>query len=234
MVQHRARRRWAQEGPQLLGVLVGRVEPEVEGGGVEDHRHAVVDALHVRAAGRGDDGAAAHVGRVLWRALLPPALRQAGEGDRLAVGPAEIVRLPLAGLRLVPLVEAVGGDDDPPLSEGLAEGGLGGHGLAARVEEPAAGLRVLGPPGDEAPAKGHEQPLGGGLGLAPATLRPVRLPPARPWWPVPDAEDLVGRGDVPAGMECGIDPLGQGGPEVAGQPRRWRVEGEASAHVAAF
>ena len=126
---------------QLLGVLVGRVEPEVERGRVEDHRHAVVDALHVRAAGRGDDGAAADVGRVRRRALVAPALGQAGEGQRRAVGPGEVVRLLGAGLRLVPLVEAVGGDDDAPLPEGLAEGGLGGHRLAARVEEPAARLR---------------------------------------------------------------------------------------------
>ena len=59
--------------PQFLGVLVGRVEPRVEGGGVEDDRLAVVDVVHVGAGVRGDDGAAADVGRVRRRVLGAPA-----------------------------------------------------------------------------------------------------------------------------------------------------------------
>ena len=154
------------------------------------------------------------------RVLLAPALRQAGEGQGRTVGAAEVVRLLAAGLLDVPLVEAVGGHDDAAGPEGVAEGGLGGHRLAAHVEETAARGGVLGPPGDEAPAEGHEQALGLG------TRRGIG-------WrgPVPHPEDQVGRGHVPARVVGRLSVLGQGRLEVAGQPGRRGVEGEASAHA---
>ena len=48
---------------------------------------------------------------------------------------------------------------------------------------------------------------------------------------VPDPEHRVGRGDVPARGVLAVGALGQGGPEVAGDPGRGGVESEASAHA---
>ena len=98
-----------------------------------------------------------------------------------------------------------------------------------RVEEPAARLGVLGPPGDEAPAEGHEDPFR----LA-ARFRRTLVLRILSWGPgraVPDPEHRVGRGDVPARGLFAVGPLGQGGPEIAGDPGRGGVESEAAAHA---
>ena len=108
---------------------------------------------------------------------------------------------------------------------GLAERGPRGHRLAARVEETAARLGVLGPPGDEAPAEGHEDPLR----LAAPFRRTVF---GRPGRAVPHPEHRVGRGDVPAGGVLTVVALGQVGAEVAGDLGRGSVESEAATHAA--
>ena len=84
---------------------------------------------HVRTRlGRDDGGRVEHVPL----GVLPP-LAQAGEHDGRAVGAPEEVGLAAATGGLVPLVEAVGGDDDAPLPERLAERRPRGHGLAPRA-----------------------------------------------------------------------------------------------------
>ena len=97
--------------------------------GRQDHRHAVVDLgdLVVRLAG--DDRARPQdvvVVPVLVRA--PPDLPEAGEGQRLTVGPGDVVRLlALLARDLLPLVEAVDGDDAAPLLERPLVRVLRGH-----------------------------------------------------------------------------------------------------------
>src|ERR1022692_2475863 len=71
----------------------------------------------VRRAGRDDGGRPQPGIRVIvWKLPVPPELVQAGQGERAAVRPAEVVRL-LRGLRVVPrpvpLVVAVGGQQAP-------------------------------------------------------------------------------------------------------------------------
>ena len=86
MVHHGAGGRGPQQCAHLLDVLVGGIEPEVEGGGIENDGHPIMDAGHVRTGRGRDHGAAPDQRRVRPGVLVAPALGQAGEGQRLPVG----------------------------------------------------------------------------------------------------------------------------------------------------
>jgi hypothetical protein len=106
-------------------------------------------------------------------------LPQPGEGERLAVLEADVVRL-LPAVELLPLAEAIGHDEAEALAERLAEGRLGGHGVGPGVNHAAADDRVSGlgryqPP----PEQGHFA--------------------ARAALADPNGRHRLGRGDVEAG-----------------------------------
>src|SRR5262252_3275094 len=102
---------------------IGRVEPVIPPGRVDDHRHPLVDVAHlVLRPGRDDHGGPEPgLGVVFGRGLVPPQLVQPGEGEDTVVGTVDVVRL-LADLALVlhlePFVEPVGRQQAPALGEG--------------------------------------------------------------------------------------------------------------------
>ena len=126
---------------------------------------------------------------VLRHGLVPPDLIEAGEGEHTAVGAVDevrlLARLPVLG-HLLPLVEAVGGQQAPAPGEGLPERGLGVHRLRTRVDHAAPDRDVLRPRRHQAPAHDPQLPRHvprAGVPIASAAAREHRV-------------DRLGRGDV--------------------------------------
>src|SRR5215470_1082601 len=94
----------------------------------------------------------ARLDRLAGGAILP-SLPQAGEAEHAAVLHND--RIGLLGLRveLLPLVEAVRGNDAAAFSEGVSEGRLLRNRLGLRVDIAEAYLNILRPPGHKTPAQ---------------------------------------------------------------------------------
>jgi len=123
------------------------VKPHVVELRIEDDGHALVQGLHQRVGRSRDD----HAGRD-GLGVAFPALPQTREGEGGFVLQLDVVRL-LAPGQLLPLEEAVSGDEAAALAESALERGLFGQGFGAGVDE--AGAWVLAPGGDQAPAQRH-------------------------------------------------------------------------------
>src|SRR5207253_2023318 len=82
-----------------------------------------------------------------------PAGPQAGERERLAVGPDDGVWRPDLAVA-APLVERVDGDEAAALSERIPEGRVPVDRLCPGVEHPVARLGRFGPVRDQSPAIG--------------------------------------------------------------------------------
>ena len=172
-----------RDGVELEPVLVRRDEQALELGqglalepaGIQPalprvlgqhHRHPVVDRRHhLVRAGRDDRERADHLARV----LVLPAGPEPGEGDRATVRSSDRVRLAHLPDAL-PLVVRVGRDQAAALREGVPERRVPIEGLGASVEHPVAGVRRVGPVGDQAPAIRRRSP---------ARPRAGRRPPPR-------------------------------------------------------
>ena len=153
------------------------VEPQIVGGAVEDHGHPVVDRGHQRVGGGGEDRAGLDA-----PGIASPPVPHAGKGERAAV--PHLHEVGVAGAAdAPPFVEAVRGDEAPPLPEGLAERRLARDRLRARVDQAIPDRRVLG--------KRRHQPPAQEPGAADA----VRLPA--------DGHDVLGGRDVVAWGEVG-------------------------------
>jgi len=135
-------------------VLLG-VEPEIEIGGLQNDRHAVVQAGHQVVGPRGKNGA----GLKSLRAVLAfPAIPQPGESQRLAVLPENVVRL-LFFLPFLPFEEAAGRNQAAPVPKGGAKsrGRMGGFGTG--IDGLKSDRRLLRPEGDQPPLQQGQGPL---------------------------------------------------------------------------
>src|SRR5512132_4564316 len=82
-----------------------------------------------------------------------PAFPETRKGKWLIACDGDEIRLLPAGWRLCPFVEAVGDDEAAALLEGVAESGLLGDRLGARVDHLVAARDVLRPERHQAPAQ---------------------------------------------------------------------------------
>src|SRR5580704_1731079 len=122
-----------------------------------------MDAADLVLGPGGDDGRRPEpgIGIIVGPVLVAPQLVEAGEGQHAAVFAADVVGLLAWALRvpgLLPLVEAVRGEQAAVPGERAAEGRLAGHGLGPGVDQAAADRDVLGPEGHQPPANHPEFP----------------------------------------------------------------------------
>src|SRR5215211_6120443 len=212
-----------QQLGQLLGVGVVRVQPGVPGLGGQDHRHAVVDRLHQVVGRGGQDGAGPQLVAVAVLALavalvllvlagrrVAPGRPQPGQGQRAEVAGGDVEGLLALALALVlPLVEAVDGDDAALAGQGALPALFLAHRLGPEVDHLVGPAGVLGPAGHQPPFQGPELagPVGRGC----------------------HDQDVAGRGHVPAGLVA-LDPE-RLGPELLEQELELAGGAEASAHA---
>ncbi len=189
-------------------IVVSDVEPRLDVAEFEHRGHAVVNLVHVGTWRRGDDGA-----RGDGFANGSPLLVETGQNDWLAVDAGEVVRLAVATLAVVPLVEAVDRDCAGSLGEGTSEGWLFGHRLRTSVEETVRDGRILRPTWQESPAVGVEN------------ADPVALAHRE--------ESLLGS-DVPTRSRLGVEAGREGRLEQSREPAGGANEGDTSAHGAPF
>lgn len=117
-------------------------------GGLQDHRHALVQRLQGLVCCGGDDGEG--VDRCALGAN--PSFPKAGKAEQFVVGGVDVIGLLAAGGR-PPFVEAGCRHDAAARPVGRAEGGLLGQRLGARIDEPGGDARVLCPAREQAPAQ---------------------------------------------------------------------------------
>ena len=123
----------------------------------EDDGHAIVDAAHELVGARGHDRAGRNITQRAGFVLGAMHLPDAGKAHDLRAGDGNVLGLLCAG-QDAPLVEAAGWDDAAAFGERVAERRELAGGFAAGVDPVLA--RVLGPCGDEAPAKPRELEMG--------------------------------------------------------------------------
>jgi len=147
-----------------------RADPQGHGRIPEQDRTAVVDARYGRVRWP-------HQDRTAFDDLagVRPTVPEAREGQGFTIGTLEKPRLLLAIRQGLPFVEAGCRNDTAAVCPRLPESGLVRGGLDAGIEGAVAGLRLLGPMGDQSPSQ--HRPLG------------TRAP-------IPDDRDGLGRMNV--------------------------------------
>ena len=115
---------------------------------LQNDRHAVVDGLHDFVGSGSEDGESLQ--RCAFARL--PTLPESGEGIGFAGVEGDGEGLFCLGVNLLPLVKCVGGHQAAARLQCLAEGGLAGGFLGARVKGREVWLGVLGPEGHQPPA----------------------------------------------------------------------------------
>lgn len=117
-------------------------QPEVKRGGVENHRHTVMQGGHKIVCCGCQDGKGLDHAVVRSFPLFP----QAGQAHGRLVRQLNIVGLLLA-VAVRPFEKAGDGDDTAAVLDGVAEGGFLGDALGTGVDQVATEAQVLDQPG---------------------------------------------------------------------------------------
>ncbi|MBB3934561.1 hypothetical protein SAMN05216566_101193 [Aureimonas phyllosphaerae] len=131
------------------GGLAGHVEPSLEIVRRDHDRRALVDRGQARARGGGQDRDRVDLAAVRGE----KGFVQASERGDLAGSQAHKEGLRLSGARPAPFVEGRGGHEAAPVAQRATKGLALGGGLRAGVEEEGQVRGILGPAGDQSPAR---------------------------------------------------------------------------------